>query len=90
MGGVRGGGPHRPQVAYDVLFNRLRAFRQAVLWGRWCCGCSGGVVLWLLLSLSLSPVAVAVVGVFFLERPVRILFGTFALLLGPLGVAFGG
>ena len=52
----------------------------------------GGVVLWLVLSLSLSlsPVAVAVVGVFFLERPVRSLFGAFALLLGPLGVAFGG
>ena len=64
-----------------------------------CCGVAGvvvvrgeGVVLWLVLSssLSLSPVAVAVVEVFFLERPVRILFGAFALLLGPLGIVFGG
>ena len=41
------------------------------------------------MSFSSSGVAVVVVNVFLLERPTRILFGTFALLLGDSGVAFG-
>ena len=38
-------GPKVPQqliqwLKCTIFINRLRAFRQAVLWGRWCCGCS--------------------------------------------------